>query len=78
MENMQNKPITYDELYAKVTKFIKKEDELAVGNLVGSCIFNSFCILGIGAIITPLVFSRAKLIFAAISSRHCSIEILFR
>ena len=32
MENMQNKPITYDELYAKVTKFIKKEEELDVIN----------------------------------------------
>ena len=32
MENKQNKPITYDELYAKVTKFIKKVDELDVIN----------------------------------------------
>lgn len=32
MEMIQNKPITYDELYAKVTKFIKKEEELDVIN----------------------------------------------
>ena len=33
MEMLQNnKPITYDELYAKVTKFIKKVDELDVIN----------------------------------------------
>ena len=32
MEIIQNKPITYDELYAKVTKFIKKEEELDVFN----------------------------------------------
>ena len=33
MEMLQNnKPITYDELYAKVTKFIKKEEELDVIN----------------------------------------------
>lgn len=32
MEIIQNKPITYDELYAKVTKFIKKEEELDVIN----------------------------------------------
>ena len=32
MDNKQNKPITYDELYAKVTKFIKKTEELDVIN----------------------------------------------
>ena len=32
MDIKQNKPITYDELYAKVTKFIKKTEELDVIN----------------------------------------------
>ena len=32
MDIIQNKPITYDELYVKVTKFIKKEEELDVIN----------------------------------------------
>lgn len=31
---------------------------LAIGNLIGSCILNSFLILGTGAIITPLTFSK--------------------
>ena len=30
---------------------------LALGNLIGSCILNSFLILGVGAIITPLIFT---------------------
>lgn len=50
------------ELVTSFVAIVKKEDELAVGNLVGSCIFNSFCMLGIGAIITPLVFTK-ELIF---------------
>ena len=50
------------ELITSIVAILKKEDELAVGNLVGSCIFNSFCILGIGAIITPLIFTK-ELIF---------------
>ena len=46
------------ELITSIIAVIKKEDNLAVGNLIGSCILNSFLILGIGAIITPLAFSR--------------------
>lgn len=46
------------ELITSIIAVIKKEDNLAVGNLIGSCILNSFLILGTGAIITPLAFSR--------------------
>ena len=45
------------ELITSIIAVIKKEDNLAVGNLIGSCILNSFLILGTGAIITPLAFS---------------------
>lgn len=45
------------ELITSIIAVIKKEDNLAVGNLIGSCILNSFLILGAGAIITPLTFS---------------------
>lgn len=45
------------EMITSVIAVIKAEGGLAVGNLVGSCILNSFLILGIGAIITPLPFS---------------------
>lgn len=46
------------ELVTSIIAVIKKEENLAVGNLIGSCIVNSFLILGTGAIITPLAFSR--------------------
>jgi len=46
------------ELITSIIAIIKKEDSLAIGNLVGSCILNSLLILGAGAIITPLAFSQ--------------------
>lgn len=42
------------ELITSIIAVIKKEGDLAEGNLIGSCILNSFLILGTGAIITPL------------------------
>lgn len=45
------------ELVTSIFAIIKKDTDLAVGNLVGSCILNLFLILGVGAIITPLPFS---------------------
>lgn len=45
------------ELVTSIFAVIKKDTDLAVGNIVGSCIFNTFLILGIGAIMTPLQFS---------------------
>ena len=47
------------ELITSIIAVIKKEDDLAMGNLIGSCILNSFLILGTGAIITPLSFSKS-------------------
>ncbi|WP_243136950.1 calcium/sodium antiporter [Alkaliphilus serpentinus] len=42
------------ELITSVTAAIKKKSEIALGNVVGSNIFNVFFILGISAVITPL------------------------
>lgn len=44
------------EMVTSIIAAVKDESGLAVGNLVGSCILNSFLILGTGAIITPLAF----------------------
>lgn len=46
------------ELITSIMAAIQKDDELAVGNLIGSCILNSFLIIGTGAIISPLAFTR--------------------
>ena len=45
------------ELITSIFGIIRKNTDLAVGNLVGSCILNLFLILGIGAMITPLEFT---------------------
>ena len=45
------------ELITSIMAVIEKDEDLATGNLIGSCILNSFLILGVGAIITPLTFS---------------------
>ena len=34
---------------------LKGENDIAIGNIVGSNIFNVFCILGIGPMISPLM-----------------------
>lgn len=45
------------ELITSIVAVIKKEEDLAVGNLIGSCILNFFLILGTGAIIISLSIS---------------------
>ena len=42
------------ELATSVVAAIKHEDDIAIGNVVGSNIFNIFCILGVPALISPL------------------------
>jgi len=55
------------ELATSVTAAIKKNPEIAVGNVVGSNIFNIFFILGISSIIRPLpVHPRADIDLAVV------------
>lgn len=46
------------ELVTSIVAVIKKDLGLAIGNIVGSCIFNVLLILGVGAIIIPLSFTN--------------------
>ncbi len=45
------------ELATSITAALKKNSDIAIGNVVGSNIFNLFLILGISAVIRPLPFS---------------------
>lgn len=45
------------ELITTIIATLQKDTALAVGNLIGSCMLNLWLILGLGAVITPLVFS---------------------
>ena len=42
------------ELATSVVAAIKGEQDIAIGNVIGSCIFNILCILGITPLITPI------------------------
>lgn len=46
------------ELVTSIFAVARNDTDLAVGNLVGSCVLNLFLILGVGAIITPLSYSN--------------------
>ncbi len=48
------------ELATSVTAALKKNSDIAIGNVVGSNIFNVFFILGTSAVIRPLPFSIAS------------------
>ncbi|MEB2784721.1 calcium/sodium antiporter [Algoriphagus persicinus] len=47
------------ELATSVVASIKKNNDIAIGNIIGSNIFNIFLILGVSSLISPLDFSLA-------------------
>ncbi len=55
------------ELFTSVVAAIKKNSDIAIGNIVGSNIFNILFILGISSLITPINFAPCFLIDTVIS-----------
>jgi cation:H+ antiporter len=49
------------ELAASLTSALRKEDDLAIGNVIGSNMFNILGVLGIAAVITPVNFDASIL-----------------
>ncbi len=47
------------ELATSVVAAIKKNNDIAVGNIIGSNIFNIFLILGLSSVINPVIYSPA-------------------
>ena len=58
------------ELVTSIMAILKQNDNLAIGNIIGSCIMNLLFILGIGAVISPLYFGYGfnQTIFLLIAS----------
>lgn len=54
------------ELVTSVTAAVKGKADIAVGNIVGSNIFNVFFVVGIASVITPVVYSQTFLIDSAV------------
>jgi cation:H+ antiporter len=50
------------ELATSAVAAYKKQSDIAIGNVVGSNIFNIFWILGLSAVINPLPFSKDSVI----------------
>ncbi len=50
------------ELAASIMSVIKKEAELAIGNIIGSNMYNMLAVLGIPALIQPTAFEQAVLL----------------
>lgn len=55
------------ELFTSVAAAMKKNSDIAIGNIIGSNIFNILFILGITSLITPINFAQSFLIDTAIS-----------
>jgi cation:H+ antiporter len=49
------------ELITSVVAAVKKENDLAFGNIIGSCIFNILSIVGISSLIVPLKSTDIKI-----------------
>ncbi len=49
------------ELITSIIATIRKEGDLAIGNIVGSNIFNIFWILGLGSVITPIAIPASAI-----------------
>ncbi len=50
------------ELVTSVLASIRKQDDIAVGNVTGSNLFNIFFIVGVSAMVSPLVVSHSLLV----------------
>lgn len=46
------------ELVTSILAAVKKEADIAIGNIIGSNIFNVFCIIGLSSIIHPIKFDQ--------------------
>ena len=55
------------ELFTSVTAAIKKNADIAIGNIVGSNIFNILFIVGLSSVITTVPFEQKFLIDAAVA-----------
>lgn len=68
---------SFPELAASVTAALKKNTQMALGNIVGSNIFNATCILGISSQIMPLATSEVTVADYAVMTAASVLLLLF-
>lgn len=49
------------ELATSIIASLKREGDIIVGNVVGSCIFNLLCVIGVTAMITPIATTQIEM-----------------
>ena len=49
---------SFPELVTSIVAVLKKDNDLAVGNIIGSCILNILLIIGVGATIEPILYAN--------------------
>lgn len=64
------------EVVTSVVAAKKKEYDIAIGNAIGSCIFNILLIIGLSSVIRPIAFHK-DVIFDVVVMSLCPIIILF-
>ncbi len=65
------------ELFASVMAVWRHHDDIAIGNIIGSNIFNIFWILGVSAVLRPLPVSPAVLSDIAVSAAATALLFVF-
>ncbi len=65
------------ELITSIVASISNDADIAVGNLIGSSVLNSFLILGIGAIIAPITISEEFIVNLILLSASTTLIWLF-
>ena len=49
------------ELATSIVASLKKEGDIIIGNVIGSCIFNLLCVIGVTATISPMVTTQIEM-----------------
>jgi len=63
---------TFPELFVSISATRSGQPEIAIGNILGSCIFNAFAVSGVAAIINPIevpqIMKQVALVFLLIAA----------
>ncbi|MCB1065151.1 MAG: calcium/sodium antiporter [Verrucomicrobiae bacterium] len=54
------------ELATSVVAAMKREGDIIIGNVIGSCIFNILCVMGFTAVITPMAVAEISMVDLAV------------
>lgn len=65
------------ELVTSVTAGIKGKADIAIGNIVGSCIYNILFVIGVSSLITPVIYQASFLVDSIVCVATAVVLLLF-